>query len=155
MTYDKLAINPGMKGCDAFQSVLSIVRAVSSIALSTVICFRAQSSGAPRKSSAVLIPRRRFNSSARQGASHGRPARLRSRDQSSCLNPDDKAFGRVADLGAWTVENEIGLKRVLADAIQNLRLTFSDATFAIMRWLDVAPPVARTPPQCPARAAAG
>jgi hypothetical protein len=47
------------------------------------------------------------------------------------------------------------LEEVLADAIQNLRLSLFDATFSIMRWLDVAPPVARTPPQCPARAVAG
>ena len=47
------------------------------------------------------------------------------------------------------------LKRVLPDAIQTLRLTFSDATIPIRYWLDVAPPVARRPPQCPAPAAAG
>jgi hypothetical protein len=53
------------------------------------------------------------------------------------------------------VKPGIVLKGVMPDAIQILRLTFSDATIPIKHWLDVAPPVARTPPQCPARAAAG
>jgi hypothetical protein len=127
MTYDKLAITGGKKGYDAFQSVLSL-------------------HGHSSQEYAGL--------SKKANRKPGPAAWLRSKDQSFCLNTYGKAFGRAFDLDDWTIGNEIGLKGVLLDAIQNLRLTLFDAIFSIMLWLDGAPPVARTPPQCLARAAA-
>jgi len=61
MTYGKLAIIGGKKGCDAFQSVLSLHGHI------------------------------RFNSSARQSASRSQPARLWSADQDGKLPVDDPA----------------------------------------------------------------
>ena len=122
MTYDKLSITGGMKGCDAFQSVISLHGH-----------FNSSARRRPRLASA--IPSSRTNRLARSLVVY--------------------AFGRFTVLFDAAVKPGTVLKGVLPDAIQTLRLTFSDATIPIKHWLDGAPPVARMPPQCPARAAAG
>jgi hypothetical protein len=65
------------------------------------------------------------------------------------------AFTGVAVLVDAAVKAGTVSNVALSGAIQTSRLTLFDYAFSIMRRPDVAPPVARRPPKCPARAAAG